>query len=108
MDSLPSELIIKIMGYMKIRDLLSILLLNHKFNGLIKEEAIWKKFVMDDFGQVDKINDNYYLTYRHYKKYTQVYLLTKYDGYYKGFIDIYNTLELAKKEIIRDIQDHTN
>jgi hypothetical protein len=80
-QNLPLEIQLEILSKLNRRDLLHLCQVNTSWRNICKDELLWKILVFQDFGDINKLGNSWYDTYKNqYNKFTIFVntLLTKY------------------------------
>lgn len=106
MEELPQEITLHILKNLQYKELCNAALVSKSFKKICEDDALWKILVIDKFGYVDRINNNWVDTYKYFSKYDTVYVVTYYDELHQCSDNpvVFAYFDLAIKYIIEDIR----
>lgn len=98
MEILPDEVKLNILKNMSAEELSRNCQISVEFRNLCQDDSLWKRLVIDKFGEVAIINNSWYQTYQYFNKYDKVYLLIDYDEFGEtdeNYHEIFGSVEVA-------------
>lgn len=101
-NDLPDEVKVIILKTNNLKELLKFREINSQFKNLCQSNLLWKDFVINKFGDVIKINNSWFETYKYFLIPSKAYLVT-YKQRESSIVGIYKCFDSALLSIINNI-----